>query len=78
MLKEVISDKIKSNVYIKGGRAASDIIKFAKENSTDLVVIATHGLTGLEHMLLGSVTEKVVRMAHCPVFTVKAFGKDLL
>jgi nucleotide-binding universal stress UspA family protein len=78
MLKEVISDDIKSNVYVKGGRAASDIINFAKENSTGLIVIATHGLTGLEHMLLGSVTEKVVRMAHCPVFTVKAFGRSLL
>ena len=78
MLKEVVSDKIKSSIYIKGGRAASDIINFAKENSTDLIVIATHGLTGLEHMLLGSVTEKVVRMAHCPVFTVKSFGKQLV
>ena len=78
MLKEVNSDKIKAGVYIKGGRAASDIIKFAKGNSTDLIVIATHGLTGLEHMLLGSVTEKVVRMAHCPVFTVKSFGRSLI
>ena len=78
MLKAAVPDKVKSNIYIKGGRAASDIIKFAKENSTDLIVIATHGLTGLEHMLLGSVTEKVVRMAHCPVFTVKAFGKSLI
>jgi nucleotide-binding universal stress UspA family protein len=75
MLNKFVSDKVKSKVFIQGGRAANDIIKFAKENSTDLIVIATHGLTGLEHMLLGSVTEKVVRMAHCPVFTVKAFGK---
>lgn len=78
MLEDVDSAKVKSNVYIQAGRPASDIIKFAKENSTDLIVIATHGLTGLEHMLLGSVTEKVVRMAHCPVFTVKTFGKNLL
>jgi len=78
MLKDIVSDKVKSNVYIQAGRAASDIIKFAKENSTDLIVIATHGLTGLEHMLLGSVTEKVVRMAHCPVFTVKSFGRRLI
>jgi nucleotide-binding universal stress UspA family protein len=75
MIKEFVPDKVKSKVFIQGGRAASDIIKFANENSTDLIVIATHGLTGLEHMLMGSVTEKVVRMAHCPVFTVKAFGK---
>lgn len=75
MLNKFVSDKVKSKVFIQGGRAANDIIKFAKENSTDLIVIATHGLTGLEHMLLGSVTEKVVRMSHCPVFTVKAFEK---
>ena len=78
MIKEFVSDKVKSKVFVQGSRAANDIIKFAKENSTDLIVIATHGLTGLEHMLLGSVTEKVVRMAHCPVFTVKAFGKSLI
>ena len=78
MVKETVSSQIKYEVHIKGGRAASDIIGFAKENSTDLIVIATHGLTGLEHMLLGSVTEKVVRMAHCPVFTVKSFGKNLI
>lgn len=78
MVREVDSEKVNPNVFVKGGRAASDIIKFAKENSTDLIVIATHGLTGLEHMLLGSVTEKVVRMSHCPVFTVKAFGRSLI
>ena len=78
MLKETVSGQIRYDVHVKGGRAASDIIKFAKENSTDLIVIATHGLTGLEHMLLGSVTEKVVRMVHCPVFTVKVFGKSLI
>jgi nucleotide-binding universal stress UspA family protein len=78
MVREVVSEKVNPKIYVKGGRASSDIIKFAKENSTDLIVITTHGLTGLEHMLLGSVTEKVVRMAHCPVFTVKAFGRNLL
>jgi nucleotide-binding universal stress UspA family protein len=75
---DTISSKINYEIHIKGGRAANDIIKFAKENSSDLIVIATHGLTGLEHMLLGSVTEKVVRMAHCPVFTVKSFGRSLI
>ena len=78
MVSETVPSQVKYDVHIKGGSVASDIIRFAKENSTDLIVIATHGLTGLEHMLLGSVTEKVVRMAHCPVFTVKSFGKDLI
>jgi nucleotide-binding universal stress UspA family protein len=78
MLKESVNANIKAETFVKGGRAPNDIINFAKENSSDLIVIATHGLTGLEHLLLGSVTEKVVRMARCPVFTVKAFGKKLI
>lgn len=78
MVKEVVSSKVDFVITVKGGRATSDIVKFAKENSTDLIVIATHGLTGLEHMLLGSVTEKVVRMSHCPVFTVKSFSKQVV
>lgn len=69
--------KENTEIIVKGGQAAHEIIKFAKDNSSDLVVIATHGLSGIEHLLLGSVTEKVVRMAHCPVFTVNSFGKDL-
>jgi hypothetical protein len=40
-------------------------------------VLSTHGLTGIEHFLIGSVAEKVVRTAPCPVLTVKAFGRSL-
>ncbi len=52
-------------------------VDFAQREGGDLIVIASHGLTGLSHMLLGSVTESVVRQASCPVLTVKAFGKKL-
>ena len=78
MLRKSKGPEVSSEIFIKGGHAANDIIEFAKNNSSDLIVIATHGLSGIEHLLLGSVTEKVVRMAPCPVFTVKAFGKDLI
>jgi nucleotide-binding universal stress UspA family protein len=64
--------------HVAEGHAAKEIIKFAEAQGSDLIVIATHGLTGIEHLLLGSTTEKVVRMAPCPVFTVKSFGKSLL
>jgi nucleotide-binding universal stress UspA family protein len=70
--------EIKADYHAMVGRASRDIVEFAKENDIDLIVIATHGLTGIRHLLLGSVTEKVVRMAPCPVFTVKAFGKSLI
>jgi nucleotide-binding universal stress UspA family protein len=48
-----------------------EIIRFAKENDIDLIVMGTHGHSGLIHVLMGSVTEKVVRKAPCPVLTVR-------
>ena len=49
-----------------------EIIRYAKENEIDLIVLGTHGRTGLAHVLLGSVAEKVVRKASCPVLTVRS------
>ncbi len=60
------------------GRAVPAILDFVLDSGAGLVVIATHGLTGLAHVLLGSVSEKVVRRATCPVLSVKPFGKSLL
>ena len=48
-----------------------EIIRVAKEQDSDMIVIATHGRTGLAHVLMGSVTEKVVRKAPCPVLVVR-------
>ncbi len=67
----------RADVHVRAGRAAPEITQFAKKQAADLVVIASHGLTGISHMLLGSVAEQVVRRAHCPVFTVKSFGRKL-
>jgi universal stress protein A len=48
-----------------------EIVRYAKEAAIDLIVIGTHGRTGLKHVLLGSVAENVVRKAPCPVLTVR-------
>lgn len=53
------------------GDPAHQLIEFANEQGVDLIVIGTHGRTGLFRVLLGSVTESVVRHAACPVITVK-------
>jgi len=53
-----------------------EIIKTAKERRVDLIVIGTHGRTGIDHMLFGSTAEKVVRKAACPVLTVRIPGKE--
>jgi nucleotide-binding universal stress UspA family protein len=76
MIQETGISNEETEIIINRGQAALEIIKFANENLSDLIVIATHGLTGIERLLLGSVTEKVVRMAPCPVFTIKAFHKN--
>jgi nucleotide-binding universal stress UspA family protein len=48
-----------------------EIVKVAKEKEVDLIVMGTHGRTGLSHVLIGSVAEKVVHHAHCGVLTIK-------
>jgi len=53
------------------GAPFPEIVRVARELNSDLIVIATHGRTGLKHVLLGSVTERVVRKAPCAVLTVR-------
>jgi universal stress protein A len=56
---------------IKTGAAFVEIVNYAKSESIDLIIIGTHGRTGLEHILIGSVAERVIRKAPCPVLTVR-------
>ncbi len=53
------------------GEPAAEIVGYAKDAGVDLLVLGTHGRTGLEHALMGSVAERVVRKARCPVLTVR-------
>lgn len=59
-----------STVLLRGD-AAHEVVELAKRDAFDLIVIGTHGRTGLRHVLLGSVAEKVVRHAPCPVLVVR-------
>jgi len=61
-------------VALAVGRPADAIVRLAQERHVDLIVMATHGRTGLGHVLLGSVADKVVRLAPCPVLTIKHKG----
>jgi len=56
---------------VRRGDPAKEIVRFAEQQHVDLIVMATHGRTGLAHILIGSVAEKVVRHARTPVLTVK-------
>jgi nucleotide-binding universal stress UspA family protein len=54
------------------GNAPDEIVDFASKNNFDLIVMNTHGRTGIQHAMVGSVAEKVVRKAHCPVLTIRS------
>lgn len=56
------------------GNPTTEVTRYAERNHIDLIVISTHGRTGLRHLLMGSVAESVVRKAPCPVLTVRPEG----
>jgi len=60
------------------GNPALGVLEVAEQLRADLIVMASHGRSGIRRFLLGSVAEKVVQLAPCPVFTVKVFGKSTL
>ncbi|MFK7818718.1 MAG: universal stress protein [Planctomycetaceae bacterium] len=62
-------DKVFTDTRV--GAAFVEIVQFAKAKNIDLIVMGTHGRTGLKHMILGSVAERVVRKAACPVLTIQ-------
>ncbi|HTM08717.1 MAG TPA: universal stress protein [Verrucomicrobiae bacterium] len=66
-----VSPKIKLRQDVVVGAPYEKIIEKAAAENVDAIVISTHGRTGLVHALLGSVAEKVVRLAKCPVLTVR-------
>lgn len=60
---------------VRIGGAGEAIGEFAREATIDLIVMGTHGRRGLSHMFLGSVAERMVRTAPCPVLTIRADGR---
>ena len=74
-LKSIISREIprgvKASSRVRTGKPHQEILLEAEDQGADLVVIATHGHTGVEHMLFGSTAERIVRNAKCPVMTIR-------
>ena len=65
-------------VQEEGAAPGTNILSYADENTADLIVMGTHGRRGVDRMLLGSVTERVLRRAPTPVFVVKPTQKSLV
>jgi nucleotide-binding universal stress UspA family protein len=77
-LFECVPEEIRNDMQVEAlvvqGIPFAEIISIAKKNKVDMIVMGTHGRTGLAHIMIGSVSEKVVRKAHCPVLTVRQSG----
>lgn len=76
---QMSADFEKSNrvvIATRFGAPFLEILTYAKENVIDLIVLGTHGRTGMQHVLMGSVAENVVRKSPCPVLTIRPSGFD--
>lgn len=77
-LLECVPKEIRGDMQIEAiviqGIPFAEIISVAKEKEIDMIVMGTHGRTGIAHIMLGSVSEKIVRKAPCPVLTVRQTG----
>jgi nucleotide-binding universal stress UspA family protein len=75
LLEDLRRNEIRSGLVSDGilqkGKPYESIINMAKARNVDLIIMATHGATGLKHVLIGSTTERVVRHAPCPVLVVR-------
>ncbi len=58
-------------VVVRFGNPGHEIAQYAKDADVGLVVLSSHGQSGLKHLLIGSVAERIVRQAHCPVLVLK-------
>jgi nucleotide-binding universal stress UspA family protein len=84
--QEVLDEEVESlraegidvSIMAESGQPAERVLAVAEEKEAAFVMIATHGRTGLERMLMGSVAEEVIRQAPCPVCTVKSSGQSLV
>lgn len=75
---EIREEGTEVDVEVRSGHAADEILEATDAQGADLIAIATHGRTGFDRMLMGSVAETVIRRARCSVLVVKAFGKSLV
>ena len=75
-LDELIATRLGGTATVRGvlvvGHPAAEIVRVGHEEGADLIVLSTHGRSGVGHLLFGSVAERVVRSARCPVLTIRA------
>jgi nucleotide-binding universal stress UspA family protein len=76
--KNGVKRSLVEKTLVRSGRAFHEISEAARTLKVDLIVISTHGYSGLNHAIMGSVTERVVRHAPCPVLVVRESERDFI
>lgn len=71
LVEAQVADRVPHSTILRTGQAWFEITEAARETRADLIIMGTHGYTGLKHMLMGSTAERVVRHAPCPVLVVR-------
>ena len=71
VFKEKIPKSLNCRTLVMQGDPAPQVVRLADDEAADIIVIATHGLTGWRKFMFGSVTEKVIRLANCPVLSIR-------
>lgn len=74
LMEKEIGGRVKSSCAVRTGNPHQEILREAEELGVAMIVVATHGHSGVEHMLFGSTADRVVRNAKCPVLTVRPEG----
>ncbi len=75
---EIAHQGVEVTTEVRKGSSSLEIISFAQEMEIDLIIMGTHGWSGLDHVLMGSTAEAVVRRAPCPVLTVRPTIHDFI
>jgi nucleotide-binding universal stress UspA family protein len=70
-----IGGRVEAAAAVRTGKPYQEILLEADQQRIDLIIMATHGHTGVEHMLFGSTAERIVRNAKCPVLTIRPAGR---
>jgi nucleotide-binding universal stress UspA family protein len=71
LIRREIGKRVAASSAVRTGNPHQEILREAEERSVDMIVVATHGHSGVEHMLFGSTADRIVRNAHCPVMTIR-------
>ncbi len=71
LIEREIGSRVSATCVVRTGSPHQEILSEAEEKNVDMIVVATHGHSGVEHMLFGSTADRIVRHAKCPVLTIR-------